>query len=254
MEEELWTLTLKVDNIEAFNNRFHELDLMYLDLVPNEKKKIERYTRGFPERIKGNITSSRPTTLHDTINMARELVEQAVKGKAARGYQRTGHQEKDCRARVSGAGVTPLWDVTCYGCSEKGHYKENILFDSGAEKRFVSLEFTPSINISPTTLDTSYEVELADGKVVNTNTILRGCTLALYNHCFKIDLLPTRVGSFDVIVGIVWLSYHRGVIVCYEKIVRIPLPNEEILEIQGEKPGKDPKLLSCIKADEKNPC
>ncbi|GJS78185.1 hypothetical protein Tco_0728066 [Tanacetum coccineum] len=48
-----------------------------------------------------------------------------------------------------------------------------------------------------------------------------------------------------------WLSYHRAVIVCYEKIVRIPLPNGEILEIHGERPEKDPKSLSCIKADEK---
>ncbi|GKC34155.1 hypothetical protein Tco_1046539 [Tanacetum coccineum] len=72
------------DDIEAYNNRFHKLALMCPDLVPNEKKKIERYIRGFPERIKGNITSSRPTTLHDAINMARELVEQAIQGKAAR--------------------------------------------------------------------------------------------------------------------------------------------------------------------------
>ncbi|GJT54331.1 hypothetical protein Tco_0989385 [Tanacetum coccineum] len=51
------------------------LALTCLELVPTEKKKIERYVRGFPERIKGNITSSKPTTLHDAINMARELVQ-----------------------------------------------------------------------------------------------------------------------------------------------------------------------------------
>ncbi|GKD72060.1 putative reverse transcriptase domain-containing protein [Tanacetum coccineum] len=78
MEQEIRTLTLKGDDIEAYNNRFHELALMCPELVPTEKKKIERYTRGFPERIKGNITSSKPATLHDAINMARELVEQAV--------------------------------------------------------------------------------------------------------------------------------------------------------------------------------
>ncbi|GJS12463.1 hypothetical protein Tco_0406935 [Tanacetum coccineum] len=68
----------------AYNNRFHELALMCHELVPTEKKKIERYIRGFPERIKGNITSSKPATLHEAINMARELVEQAVQGRAAR--------------------------------------------------------------------------------------------------------------------------------------------------------------------------
>ncbi|GKA27824.1 putative reverse transcriptase domain-containing protein [Tanacetum coccineum] len=295
MEEELWTLTLKGDDIEAYNNHFHELALMCPALVPNEKKKIERYIKGFPERIKGNITSSRPTTLHDAINLARELVEQAVQGKAARnrrqetgrayaatpakgrGYNgnlpmchrckahhqqgpcppkcsrcnKIGHKEKDCWVRIPAIGGNALQDVTCFGCEEKGHYRHNVLFDLGAERSFVSIEFTPFIDIAPAALNTSYKVELADGKIVRTNTVLRGCTLALFSHVFKIDLLPTRLGSFNVIVGMDWLSYHRAVIVCYEEIICIPLPNGEILEIQGERPEKDPKSLSCIKADEK---
>nr|GFA49022.1 hypothetical protein [Tanacetum cinerariifolium] len=131
------------------------------------------------------------------------------------------------------------------------NYYARILFDSGAEKSFISSAFTPFIDIAPTSLNTSYEVELADGKVVSTNTVLQGCTLALYDHLFKIDLLPTRLGSFDVIIGMDWLSYHRAVIDCYEKIVRIPLTNGEILEVQGEKPEKDSRSLACIKADEK---
>ncbi|GJT63863.1 hypothetical protein Tco_1015343 [Tanacetum coccineum] len=78
------TLTLKGDDIEAYSNRFHELVLMCPELVSTESKKIEKYIRGFPERIKGNITSSKPVTLHEAINMARELVEQSVQGRAAR--------------------------------------------------------------------------------------------------------------------------------------------------------------------------
>ncbi|GJX61848.1 hypothetical protein Tco_0294748 [Tanacetum coccineum] len=58
--------------------------LMCLDLVTPEKKKIERYIRGLPERVKANVTSSKPASLHDAINMARELVEQAIQGKATR--------------------------------------------------------------------------------------------------------------------------------------------------------------------------
>ncbi|GJW74082.1 reverse transcriptase domain-containing protein, partial [Tanacetum coccineum] len=64
MEQELWTLTLKGDDIEAYSNCFHELVLMCLELVSTERKKIEKYIRGFPGRIKGNITSSKPETLH----------------------------------------------------------------------------------------------------------------------------------------------------------------------------------------------
>ncbi|GJR61805.1 putative reverse transcriptase domain-containing protein [Tanacetum coccineum] len=84
MEQELWTLTLKGDDIETYINRFHELSLMCPELVPTEKKKIKKFIKGFPERIKGNITSSKPSSLHDAVNMARELVEQSVQGKASR--------------------------------------------------------------------------------------------------------------------------------------------------------------------------
>ncbi|GKA62536.1 putative reverse transcriptase domain-containing protein [Tanacetum coccineum] len=83
IEHELWTLTLKGGDIKGYNNRFHELALMCPELVTLEKK-IKRYIRGLPKRIKANVTSSKPTNLHDVINMARELVEQAIQAKSTR--------------------------------------------------------------------------------------------------------------------------------------------------------------------------
>ncbi|GJZ78070.1 hypothetical protein Tco_0642742 [Tanacetum coccineum] len=83
IEHELWTLTLKGGDIEGYNNRFHELALMCPELVTLEKK-IERYIRGTPKRIKANVTSSKPANLNDVINMARELVEQAIQAKSTR--------------------------------------------------------------------------------------------------------------------------------------------------------------------------
>ncbi|GKA65035.1 hypothetical protein Tco_0764742 [Tanacetum coccineum] len=75
MEQELWTLAVKGDDIEEYNNRFHELVLMCPNLVTPKKKKIERYIRGLPKKVKANVTSSKPASLHDAIDMARELVE-----------------------------------------------------------------------------------------------------------------------------------------------------------------------------------
>nr|GEX36671.1 putative reverse transcriptase domain-containing protein [Tanacetum cinerariifolium] len=69
-----------------------------------------------------------------------------------------------------------------------------ILFDSGVDKSFVDIKFSHLIDIKPVKLNTSYEVELADGKVVSTNTILRGCTLNLLDHLFDIDLMPIELG------------------------------------------------------------
>ncbi|GJS82976.1 putative reverse transcriptase domain-containing protein [Tanacetum coccineum] len=167
-----------------------------------------------------------------------------------------GHHEKDCRVKLTGEGDNSLQNVTCYGCGEKGHLrnkcpKRTNQPNEGAHGRaYVMRTKNPQQNPNVVT-NTSYEVELADGKVVSINTILRGCTIALFNHAFKIVLLPTRLGSFDVMVRMDWLSYHRAVIVCYEKIVHVSFPNIEILEIQGERPEKDPRSLSCMKVDEK---
>ncbi|GJT53923.1 putative reverse transcriptase domain-containing protein [Tanacetum coccineum] len=64
-------------------------------------------------------------------------------------------------------------------------------------------------------------------------------------------LLKDDDGCFDVIIGMDLLAYHRSLIDCYEKIIRIPLSNGKILEVQGERPEKDLGSLACIKADEK---
>nr|GEV57170.1 reverse transcriptase domain-containing protein [Tanacetum cinerariifolium] len=124
----------------------------------------------------------------------------------------------------------------------------SILFDSGVEKSFVSTTFTPFIDIAPATLDTRYDVELAYGKVVGTNIVLRGFTLALFNHVFKIDLLLTRLGSFDVIVRMDWLSNHRVEIVCFEKIVQISLPNGETLEVLEFRIDLIPRALPVVRS------
>ncbi|GJV00518.1 putative reverse transcriptase domain-containing protein [Tanacetum coccineum] len=108
-----------------------------------------------------------------------------------------------------------------------------MLFDSGADKSFVSNTFSTLLDIIPSALDISYAVELADERTSETNTMLRGCTLGLLGHPFNIDLMPIYLGSFDVIIGMDWLAKNHVVIVYDEKIVRIPYGNE-ILIVQGE--------------------
>ncbi|GJZ68279.1 putative reverse transcriptase domain-containing protein [Tanacetum coccineum] len=87
------------------------------------------------------------------------------------------------------------------------HYA-SILFDTGADRSFVSTAFSSLIDITPTTLDYYYDVELAEGKIIRINTIIQGCTLNLLNHLFNIDLMPIKLGSFDVIIGNEMLIVH----------------------------------------------
>ncbi|GJU74244.1 putative reverse transcriptase domain-containing protein [Tanacetum coccineum] len=110
----------------------------------------------------------------------------------------------------------------------------SILFDTGADRSFVSTAFSPQIDITPTALDHYYDVELADGRIIGLNTILRGCTLNILNHPFNIDLLPVELGSFDAIIGIDWLVKYKAIIVCAEKIVRIPWGNETLI-VHGDR-------------------
>nr|GFA48406.1 hypothetical protein [Tanacetum cinerariifolium] len=68
-----------------------------------------------------------------------------------------------------------------------------MLFDSGADKIFVDIKFGHLIDIKPVKLNSSYEVKLADEKVVSTKSVLRGCTLNLLDHLFDIDLMPIEL-------------------------------------------------------------
>ena len=52
------------------------------------------------------------------------------------------------------------------------------------------------------------------------------------------------ISSFDVIIGMDWLSSHRAEILCHEKAIRLPLPNGEALIIYGDKSGKNLKVVT----------
>ncbi|GKE76003.1 putative reverse transcriptase domain-containing protein, partial [Tanacetum coccineum] len=48
------------------------------------------------------------------------------------------------------------------------------------------------------------------------------------------SLILLSHGSFDVIMGMDWLSNSNFVIICHEKVVKIPLEGDEILRVHGE--------------------
>ncbi|GJV55052.1 putative reverse transcriptase domain-containing protein [Tanacetum coccineum] len=98
----------------------------------------------------------------------------------------------------------------------------SILFDTGVDRSFVSTAFSSQLDITPSTLGHYYDVELANGRIIGLNTILRGCTLNLLNHLFNINSMPVELGSFDAITGMDWLARYQAIIMCAEKIVLFP--------------------------------
>ncbi|GJW69074.1 putative reverse transcriptase domain-containing protein [Tanacetum coccineum] len=165
---------------------------------------------------------------------------------------KAGKKTKETRGKayvLGGGEANPESNIIKGAFLLNNHYA-SMLFDSGTDWSFVSTTFSTLLDITPDTLDVSYAVELADRRISETNTVLRGYTLGLLGHSFNVDLMPVEFGSIEVIIGMDWLANHHAVIVCDEKIVRIPY-GDEVLIVQGDISDKRKKsklsIISCTK-------
>ncbi|GKE69430.1 putative reverse transcriptase domain-containing protein, partial [Tanacetum coccineum] len=213
--------------------------------------RVEKFIGGLPDNIQGNVIAAEPTRLQDAVRIANNLMDQKLKGYAVRNLENKkrlnnnyrnnrGQQPPKKRQNTGGQNVARAYTT---GNNEKNGYGgtlpfcnkwiADMLFDS-----VVSNTFSALLDINPSTLDVSYTVELADGRTLETNTVLRVCTLGLLGHPFNIDLMPIDLGSFDIIIGMDWLAKNHAVIVCDEKIVRI-LYGNKILIVQGDKSDQE---------------
>nr|GEV44508.1 hypothetical protein [Tanacetum cinerariifolium] len=378
LEIELWKLKVKGNDIPTYINRFPELTLICTKFVANENKKIDKYISGLPNNIYGNVKSSKPRTLDETIELTNELMDQKLRTYAEKADNKRktddtsknnhGHQQQPFKrqnvAKVynMGTGERKPYEGSlpkctkcqchhngpctqkCHKCNKVGHFSHgcrssgnanvvnaqrngketpkrngcfecealehfkrdcpklknkhggnrnaqgwvyavgnaekngnapmnpdsnvvtgtfllnnryaSILFDTGADRSFISNAFSSLVNIDPTSLGSSYDVGLADGKIVGIDTITRGCTINFQNHPFNLDLMPVELGSFDVIIGMDWLRKCHAVIVCDEKLVQIPYGNET-LTFRGNESNNEREsrlaVISCTKAQEYMP-
>nr|GEU35533.1 hypothetical protein [Tanacetum cinerariifolium] len=141
--------------------------------------------------------------------------------------KRTGHLVRDCRSPATAAkagndrvaardyAVRNVWKnldaKVVTGTFLLNNRYASILFDTSADRSFVSTAFSSLIDIIPTALDHDYHVELADEKIIGVNTIIRGCTLNFLNHPFNIDLMRVELGCSDIIISMDWLvKYHAA--------------------------------------------
>ncbi|GKE13252.1 putative reverse transcriptase domain-containing protein [Tanacetum coccineum] len=81
-----------------------------------------------------------------------------------------------------------------------------------------------------------YLTLIASGQLEEINKVIKGWKLEIEGHEFDINLIPFGSGSFDVIIGMDWLSNHKAEIICHEKVVRIPLLDDKVLKVLGERP------------------
>ncbi|GJU05418.1 putative reverse transcriptase domain-containing protein [Tanacetum coccineum] len=230
--EEAITITQRLmDQNNHYNNNNHNIDHHQQQ---NRRQETSRAYAIIPtknSRYTGSLPLCKKCTLHHTGTCT-------VKCQTC---NKVGHQTRNCKNKVlaTRSNLQPVL-VTCHACEEKGNYinqypKANnsgyekayllrdknahqdpnvvtgtfllnqhlarVLFYSGADKSFVSISRASMLNIPPITLDTTYDIEMVDGNLVGTNTVIQSCTLILLNQPFKINLMPIKLGSFDVVIG-----------------------------------------------------
>ncbi|GKD32479.1 putative reverse transcriptase domain-containing protein, partial [Tanacetum coccineum] len=174
---------------------------------------------------------------------------QAVANNGGQGRGNNGNQARG-RAFMLGAEEARQDPNIVTGTFTLNNHYATTLFDSGADYSFVSTTFIPLLGIEPSNLGFSYEIEIASGQLVEINKVIRGCKLEIEGHVFDIDLIPFRHGSFDMIIGMDWLSKHKAEIVCHTKVVRIPLHKGKVLRVIRERPKEKVRYLMSAKAKE----
>nr|GEX59387.1 reverse transcriptase domain-containing protein [Tanacetum cinerariifolium] len=155
---------------------------------------------------------------------------------------RLGHLAKDCRGVLRNVNPVNAKNLTvraCYECGSTDHVS------------FVSTSFIPLLGIEPSDLGFKYKIEIASGKLVEIDKVIKGCKLEIEGHVFDIDLIPFGHGSFDLIIGMEWLSNYKAEIICHEKVVRIPLSDGKVLRVLGERPEEKARFFMDAKVGNK---
>ncbi|GJZ35693.1 reverse transcriptase domain-containing protein [Tanacetum coccineum] len=284
MEDEFYHLTVKGNDLKTYVRRFHELATLCPTMVLDSKKMMEVFIGGFPRSIEGNVTASKPQTLEETINIAQRLMDQNRRQEAIRAYAATsaenngytgnrplckkctlhhtgpctvkcntcnkvGHLTKNCKNKgpAIGSNLLPV-TVTCHACGEKVHYANQCrkTTTNNAQGRAYMLRDRNAYQ-DPNVVTGMFlrNQHLARGLFDSGADKSFGATLTLLNQPFEIDLMPIKLGSFDIIIGMDWLSKYHVRIICDEKVVHT-LINGETLIIRVMEKKSDKKRIKDI--------
>ncbi|GKC75159.1 putative reverse transcriptase domain-containing protein [Tanacetum coccineum] len=202
-----------------------------------ESDKIERYVGGLPNMIHGCVVASKTKTMQEVIEIETELMDKKIytfaerqtenKRKHDDNQQQQQQENKRSTANANTAnnqrGTVIGQKPTCYECGAQGHFKRDC----------------------PKIKNNNRGNQGGNGNALAK--VYVGCILNFLNHPFNIDLIPVELGSLDVIIGMDWLAKYQAVIVCAEKIVRIPWGNETLI-VCGD--GRCPIFLAHVTTKE----
>nr|GEX56506.1 hypothetical protein [Tanacetum cinerariifolium] len=167
------------------------------------------------------------------------------------------HLAKDCRDVPRNVNLVNPKNPpvkACYECGSTDHVRSACPrwnMAQGPRRNRPNQVVANKEGIEPSKLDFRYEIEIASEKLVEIDKVIKNCKIEIEGHVFDIDLIHFGHGSFDVIIGMDWFSNYKVEITCHENVVSIPLPDDKVLRVLGERPKEKARLLMSTKASDK---
>ncbi|GJZ91008.1 putative reverse transcriptase domain-containing protein [Tanacetum coccineum] len=258
MEHELWNLKIKEYDIVAYTQRFNVLALMYPRMVEPERVKVDAYIQGLTDNIKGEVTSSKPADLNEAVHMAHKLMEKKSQVRNERILQGKKRKWENLQGENSSLrAIKRITLVRLCRITKSNEMREPwlplLLVESFLCVNVVLLAMLVSVRSNVTSVE---RLDIRQGhtrnrcpKKVKQEEVgeVRGRAYAIKDAEPKGPNVVTELGMFDVIIGMDWLVKHNAIIICGEKVVRIPYGNKTLI-VEGDKGGSRWKIISCIKA------
>ncbi|GJR34706.1 putative reverse transcriptase domain-containing protein [Tanacetum coccineum] len=255
LESELWNHAMVGAGHAAYTDRFYELARLVPHLVTPESRMIERYVYGLALQIRGMVAVTEPKTIQKVVQISGALTDEAVRNGSIKKIEKranVGEPSKDKngrddnkRTRTGNAFATTVnpvrrentgtWPKDCRGVPRNlnpvnaRNPTVRACYECGSTDHVRSA--CPRLNKAQ-----GLEENRPNQVAANNGGQGRGNqgnqAREIDGHVFDIDLIPFGHGSFDVTIGIDWLSNYKAEIICHEKVVRIPLPDGKIVVVR----------------------
>ncbi|GJZ46244.1 hypothetical protein Tco_0593840 [Tanacetum coccineum] len=211
--------------IKKYCPRTEELEILCPTMMPNSEKLMEVFIGGLPRSIEGNVTASKPQNLEEAITITQRLMDQVTKHNSVQGTNDHKRKFDDKSLMIE---VTPPTTTT----------KITVTITT-------AIMITTNSRIEdkkPTGLMLPPQMEIKG--MLETVTCVRNVPYIIQDLALSSVRLAT---SFDIVIGMDWLSKYHAKILFDEKVVHIPIDGETlIIRAQVMEKKSDEKRLEDI--------